>query len=244
MSEELMIVTAQLPATVKQARGNYQLAVPNGMNTTLERNVDFGNPVTKSGKTAFSQPILFKSGAEKIIKDYKVFPHYELEASIEDYENGFFFYRFRCDLKAYNPQSGELIVVQEGVGSSNTRESKTGNQSGFDGANSALKNARKRSMVDAAISLAGLSGIFTQDMENTAFMEGATEITSAKDDDPISAKQRQRIFALAAVQGMTTEQVKVWLKAQGFASTKDILQKDYDKLCDMLTKTEGVNNAG
>lgn len=240
MSQELVVINAQLPAEVKQVRGNYQLAIPNGGKTNLERNVDFGNPVTKSGKQAFTQPILFKGGAEKIIKDYKVFPHYELEASIEDYENGFFFYRFRCDLKAFNPATGEMIVVQEGVGSSNTRESKTGNQSGFDGANSALKNARKRSMVDAAISLAGLSGIFTQDMENTAFMEGANEITTAKDDDAITAKQRQRIFAIANQNGMTTEQTKVWLKANGFASTKDILQKDYDSICEKLG---GLNNA-
>ena len=240
MSEELMIISAQLPATVKQVRGNYQLSIPNGNLATLERNIDFGNPVTKSGKNAFPQPILFKGGAERIIKEYKVFPHYELETSIEDIETGFFMYRFRCDLRAYNPANGELIVVQEGVGSANTRESKTGNQSGFDGANSALKNARKRSMVDAAISLAGLSSIFTQDIENESYMNGATEITSAKDDDPITAKQRQRIFAVASAHGMTTEQTRVWLKAEGFASTKDILQKNYDELC---TKLEEVNNA-
>jgi hypothetical protein len=128
--------------------------------------------------------------------------------------------------------------VQEGVGSANTRESKTGNQSGFDGANSALKNARKRSMVDAAISLAGLSGIFTQDMENTAFMDGAISMAQAKDDDPITGKQRQRIFAIGDKKGMTVEQVKTWLKAEGFASVKDILQKDYDALCEKL---EGYN---
>ena len=240
MSEELIVINAQLPATVKQFRGNYQLTIPNGNATTLERNVDFGNPVTKSGKTAFNQPILYKGGAEKIIKDYKVFPHYELEASIEDYENGFFFYRFRCDLKAYNPTTNELIVVQEGVGSANTRESKTGTQSGFDGANSALKNARKRSMVDAAISLAGLSAIFTQDMENTAFMDSAYEVVQAKDTDPISRKQVQRVFAIGGQKGMTNEEIKQFIKAEGFASVKDILQKDYDALC---KKLEDINNA-
>ena len=207
----------------------------------LERNKDFGNPVTKNGKNAFNQPILFKGGAEKIIKAYKVFPHYELESSIEDVENGFFFYRFRCVLSAYNPASGEMVVVQEGVGSANSRESKGGSASGFDLANSVLKNARKRSMVDAAISLAGLSGIFTQDIENENFMNGANEITQAKDDDTITAKQRQRIFAIAAAHGMTTEQTRTWLKAEGYATTKDIKQKDYDSICEKL---EGINNAG
>ena len=234
MSQELIVINSQLPATVKQVRGNYQLTIPNGNVSTLERDVDFGNPVTKSGKTAFSQPILFKGGAEKVIKDYNVLPHYEMEGCIEDYENGFFFYRFRCELRAYNPQTGELVTVQEGFGSSNTRESKAGMQSGFDGANSAIKNAKKRAMVDAAISLAGLSSMFTQDLENAAYMAMADTITQAKDTDPITSKQRQRIFAIAASKGMTTEQARVWLKAAGFASTKDILQKDYDELCGKL----------
>ena len=232
-----MIISAPLPATIVPKRGNYELTI-NGSTDTLTRNVDFGNPVTKSGKTAFSQPILYKGGAERIIKDYKVFPHYEPETSVEDFENGIFFYRFRCDLKAFNPATGEMIVVQEGVGSSNSRESKGGNASGFDLANTVLKNARKRSMVDAAISLAGLSSIFTQDLENDAFMKGADEITKLGPDDAITTKQRRRIFAIADQHGMTQEQAKTWLTAQGFASTKDIKQKDYDHLCDKLEEKE------
>ena len=237
MSEDLMIISAPLPATIVPKRGNYELTI-NGSTDTLTRNVDFGNPVTKSGKTAFSQPILYKGGAERIIKDYKVFPHYEPETSVEDFENGIFFYRFRCDLKAFNPATGEMIVVQEGVGSSNSRESKGGNASGFDLANTVLKNARKRSMVDAAISLAGLSSIFTQDLENDAFMRGADEITKLGPDDAITTKQRRRIFAIADQHGMTQEQAKTWLTAQGFASTKDIKQKDYDALCSALEEKE------
>lgn len=239
MSEDLMIISAPLPAEIVSKRGNYELTI-NGATDTLTRNVDFGNPVTRSGKSAFNQPILYKGGAERIIKDYKVFPHYELETSVEDFENGIFFYRFRCDLKAFNPATGEMVVVQEGVGSSNSRESKGGNASGFDLANTVLKNARKRSMVDAAISLAGLSSVFTQDIENDGFMQAAVDSATAKDTDPITSKQRQRIFAIGSQHGMTTEQVKTWLTANGFTSVKDILQKDYDGICEKL---EGMNNA-
>jgi hypothetical protein len=232
----LIVINSQLPATIKESRGNYKLAIPNGMVTDLKRNVDFGNPVTKKGANAFPQPILYKGGAEKIIKDYQVFPTYALESAVEDAETGYFFYRFKCELKAFNPATNEFVVVQEGVGSANSRESKTGNQSGFDAANSVLKNARKRSMVDAAISLAGLSSIFTQDMENTNFMEGAYDVVQAKEDEPITSKQRQRVFAIASQRGMSNEQTKTWLKSKGFASVKDILQKDYDGLCDELEK--------
>lgn len=240
MSEELIIMQPQA-ALVKAKRENYLVSTPTGELRELKRNVDFGNPVNeKTGKSVFPQPILYKGGAEKIVRDYRMFDRYTVEHSIEESESGFFYYRVKCSLIAYNPKTGQEIVYTEGVGCANTKESKTGTQSGFDGANSALKKAKKRAMVDAAISLAGLSSIFTQDMENESFMKGSAEITQAKDDDAITSKQRQRIFAIASMHGMTTEKVKVWLKAEGFASTKDIKQKDYDQLC---TKLEEINNA-
>ena len=240
MSEELAIIQSYSIATVKQRRGNYDLTIPTGAALTLERNIDFGNPVTKQGKNAFPQPILFKGGAEKIIHEYHVLPRYDIMNTVENEEIGYFFYRFKCSLVAYDPATGREVVVQEGFGSSNTRESKSGNASGFDSANSALKNARKRSMVDAAISLAGLSSIFTQDMENEAFMQSAKDMATAKPDDPIEPKQRQRVFACAAQAGMSVEQTRTWLKAKGFASVKDVLQKDYDALCAEL---EGMTHA-
>lgn len=243
---ELTIIDQQnyLPANVTEHRGNYELTLSSGMVRELKRNVDFGNPINpKTGKNVFPQPILLKGGAEKVIHDYKVFPRYEIEHSVEDYENGFFFYRFKCRLVAVNPSTSEEITVQEGFGSSNTRESKGGNASGFDLANSTLKNARKRSMVDAAISLAGLSSIFTQDLENETFMNAAVTDAGQKETDAITSKQRQRIFALGSKSGMTTEQVKVWLKAEGFASVKDILLKDYDGICDKLLANGEKNNA-
>ena len=241
MSEELIVIQPQA-ALVEAKRGNYIVTAPSGENRELKRDVDFGNPKNeKTGKPVFPQPILYKGGAEKIIRDYKMFDRYTVESCIEDFESGFFHYRVKCSIVAYNPANGQEIVYTEGVGCANTRESKTGNQSGFDAANSALKKAKKRAMVDAAISLAGLSSIFTQDLENESFMNGASEITQAKDDDKITAKQRQRIFAIASAHGMTTEQTRTWLKAENFASTKDIKQKDYDALCEKL---EGIDNAG
>jgi len=235
MSENTLAIIGQvLPATVAQKRGNYELSLPSGEKRVLERNVDFGNPVTKDGKTAFPQPILYKGGAEKIVHDYHVLPRYEIMNAVENEEIGYFFYRFKCALVVYDQAADREIVVQEGYGSSNSRETKGGNASGFNLANSVLKNARKRSMVDAAISLAGLSSIFTQDLENESFMATAVDMATAKDTDPISKNQRQRVFAIAARKGMTTEQTRIWLKAEGFASVKDILLKDYDPLCEKL----------
>lgn len=237
--QELTIVVPEA-ALVEAKRGNYIITAPTGAQRELKRNEDFGNPVNpKTGKPVFPQPILYKGGAEKIIRDYKMFDRYIVQ-SHSDPENGYFYYEVKCQIVAYNPQTGQEIVYTEGVGCANTRESKTGTQSGFDGANSALKKAKKRAMVDAAISLAGLSSIFTQDLENENFMNSAYEVVQAKDDDPITSKQRQRIFAIAAQQGLSNEQTKQWITAKGFASVKDIRQKDYDAICNEL---EGMNSA-
>ena len=241
MSNELIVISPEA-ALISAKRGNYEITTTSGVIRELKRDVDFGNPKKSNGDPIFPKPILYKAGAEKVIRDFKLLDRYEIKA-VANEEIGYFYYEVKCSLYAYNPQTGQEVVYTEGVGCANTRESKTGNQSGFDGANSALKKAKKRAMVDAAVSLAALSSAFTADMEDTAFMQAAVDSATAKDTDPITSKQRQRIFAIGSQHGMTTEQVKTWLKAEGFASVKDILQKDYDKLCDMLTKTEEINNA-
>ena len=234
MKEESLVVPEA--ASIVSRRGNYEISTPSGAARELKRDVDFGNPKKANGDPIFPKPILYKSGAEKIIRDFKLLDRYTVESATEDAENGFFAYRVKCSLVAYNPATGQEIVYCEGLGCANTRESKTGNQSGFDGANSALKKAKKRAMVDAAISLGALSSMFTADLEDTAFMKGADEITKLGPDDAITTKQRRRIFAIADQHGMTQEQAKTWLTAQGFASTKDIKQKDYDHLCDLLSE--------
>lgn len=244
MSNELIIVNNAAPALIKQTRNNYELSIPQGkgyVTRTLKRDRDFGVPIikTKDGeKPAFPQPILYKGGAELIIKDYQVFSRYTIESAVEDVELGYFFYRFKCSLIAYDRENQREVVVAEGFGSSNTRETKNGNASGFNTANTALKIARKRSMVDAAISLAGLSSVFTQDLENETFMSGAIDMVNAKDDDAITSKQRQRIFAIANSHGLTTEKTKVWLAANGYVSVKDIKMKDFDSVCDKLEALE------
>lgn len=244
MSNELVIVNSPAPALIKQKRNNYELTIPQGgsfVTRTLERGKDFGVPVVKTEKgekAAFPQPILYKGGAELIIKDYQVFSRYAIESSVEDVELGYFFYRFKCSLVAYDRENQREVVVAEGFGSANTREGRNGNNSGFNSANNALKMARKRSMVDAAISLAGLSSVFTQDLENEQYMQSAVDMVNVSDDDPITSKQRQRIFAIGASHGMKTEQVRTWLTAHGFAKTADIKQKDYDTICDRIGKAE------
>lgn len=231
MPNELVIVNETSRAIVKESRGNYTLTLWNGQDFQLKRGVDFGKPNEK-----LKQPILYKAGAENIRWQYGVFDRYTVIEKIQDVENGFFMYVFKCELVKY--LDGKEVVVSEGYGSANTRESNVGNASGFDVANTKLKIAEKRAMVDAVIKMACLSSIFTQDMENDDFMNQSTTVTTAKEEDTITSKQRQRIFALGADKGMTTEQIRNYLKSAGFASTKDIKQKDYESICNNLQEVE------
>jgi len=231
---DLIVVNGVSPALIVPKRENYELTLWDGRKTELVRDVDFGKPSDKLKK-----PILYKSGAERILWDYGVIDRYEMMNSVEDFENGYFFYRFKCSLVKINFETGQEFVVKEGYGSANSREASGGNASGFDLANQRLKIAEKRAMVDAVIKLARLSSLFTQDLEDENFMQGAADIVQAKDDDPISSKQRQRIFAIAANKGLSTEGTKNWLKAKGFVSTKNIKQKHYDDLCKELNDYAG-----
>ncbi|MBQ9858481.1 MAG: hypothetical protein IJO77_05715 [Oscillospiraceae bacterium] len=206
---------------------NYELTIPGaGTPIDLKRDVHFGKPNQK-----LKQPVLYKAGAEHIRIEYGVFDRYEILTKIEDWENGFFMYAFRCRLVKLNPIDGKEYVVTEGYGSANSRESSGGNASGFDLANQRLKIAEKRALVDAVIKLAGLSGAFTQDMDNDDFMSQATEIIKEKPDDPISAKQVKRIYAIAASVGLTQEQAKAKIVPMGYASTKNIKVKEYEGVC-------------
>ena len=125
-------------------------------------------------------------------------------------------------------------MVRTGVGCCNTCESGFGTSGGFNSANNALKKAKKRAVVDLALTLGSLSNCFTQDLDDENNEQRASQLL--KDDDAITSKQVKRIFAIASSNEITIEKAKELLVAWGFASTKDIKQKDYDSVCEKLEK--------
>ncbi len=194
----------------------------------LHRDVDFGViPKTK-------KPSLFKPGAEKVVMGYGLLQHYFVESAIEEGgKEPFFFYRVRCDLvKVFN---GQEYVWTSAYGSANTSEKRNGFNSPFDAANSTLKMAQKRALTAAALSISGLSDAFTQDMENEDFMQNAQKlIDSDKPESPVSTAQIKRLYAIGGECGLNAAEVKQVLAANGYTSTKQILQKDYDKICGLI----------
>lgn len=144
--------------------------------TSLVEDLDYGVAFKGAEK-----PSLYKSGAEKIIMILGLRSSFSIEEKIEDHEKGYFFYSIKCQLI----KNGEIIT--EGLGSCNSKEGryilkekknfKTGEiyytptteeqkTYAFTMANTILKMAKKRAMVDAVLIFACLSNIFTQDLED------------------------------------------------------------------------------
>jgi len=109
-----------------------------------------------------SKPCLFKGGAELINKEAQLIPEYDIILEKVDFEKPFFAYAIKTRLIR------EGQKVSEGFGSCSSMEKKYRSDK-IDQHflwNTVLKMAKKRSYVDATITAWGLSGIFTQDMED------------------------------------------------------------------------------
>jgi len=178
----------------------------------------------------WSKPCLFKPGAEKICGMLGVTVHYP---TLVEYEraalNGLALTHIilRCELR---DASGR--VVADGVGARALAQD-------YGDLNKALKMSAKASQIDATLRMAGLSEVFTQDLEDlrhgeeldthtahTAadFSEGETP---AADDAPpapcqvdagqgadtarITAAQHRRLEARIGALKLDRERVKAWL---------------------------------
>ena len=105
--------------------------------------------------------------------------------------------------------------------------------------------AQKRALVAAALAISGLSDAFTQDMENEDFMSKAQNLLDTdKPESPISTAQIRRLYAIGGEAGLTANEVKNFLASHGYASTKQILQKDYNEVCELVANRakEGKKN--
>lgn len=224
---------APLAVQKKPYSGDYEISVFGCQPATLRRGVDFGMIRKKNGDPMTKNPTLFKSGAEKVAVAYGLCQRYNLESKIEDPENGFFFYAVRCDLVKI--VDGAEYIITSSYGSGNTREGRTGSQSPYDGANSALKMAQKRALVAAALSLGCMSDSFTQDIESDT-EDGEAYFTGKDPDKPITPAQVKFFYAACSRHGMTKNEAKDFLKSHGYDSASKIKSGDFDALLDDMEK--------
>ena len=238
MSNELMVVqTEALPAVAKARGSAYVVTSPlTNQEVTLSRNVDFGVvPRTK-------KPSLYKSGAEKIIMTYGLMCRYDIESKIEQLDakgNGFFYYNVKCSLmKGFTLSDGSYKEVEyaNGFGSANTNESRNGMNSAFNSANATLKMAQKRAMVQAALAVSGLSSMFTMDMEDETQGITMQDMMQQKPGDIINSQQRARMGNVAAMAGMSPQELGKWLSAEGYPKSSQITVQQFEEIVERLKK--------
>ena len=243
MSEEtkaLAVVTSGSMAIAKETGSGYTITSPlTGDSQPLERDIDFGVvPGTK-------KPSLYKPGAEKVVMAYGLMTRFSIESKREEYDmktgNGFFYYLVKCSLyKGFsNSLTGEYQEVEyaNGYASANTLEKRTGTSSAFNASNSTLKMAEKRALVQAALAVSGLSSMFAQDMEDETAVKAA-DMLEQKPESLTNAKQRQRLFDVAAQSGMTVEEFKRWLSAEGYPKTTEITVQQFE---DIIAKLKSID---
>ena len=226
----VMETSTDMAAIAKPSGINYKVTTPHG-EVTLKRDIDFGR-IPKTDK-----PTLLKSGAEKIALSYGLCQQYEMVEHIEQFgTEPFFYYLVKCNLVVPGKDGGTLFSC--GYGSANTSERSAGFSSAYDMANTCCKKAQKRALVHAALAISGLSSMFVADLDDEKFLKKADEVVSLKDDSPVTTAQMRRLYAIGGQAGLTNKEIKDRIIAAGYASTKDIRQKDYEKVCALFEPKE------
>lgn len=237
VEDELSIVARKDPrelAAVLQKIGAFQELAK----TQLQEGRDYG-AIPGAG----DRKVLLKPGAEKITVLLGLRSKFEIVGKVEDFEAGFFAYMVRCSLVSAN---GETIT--EGLGQANTKERKYAKQDPYTLANTVLKMARKRALVDAALTVGSLSDIFTQDLEDADLAAevreaspGGTAYSASARAVPLHAErmatenQRKAIFAICRKAGMTEDMIRSVLNDRyKVSSTADLTMEQASELIDIL----------
>lgn len=194
----------------------------NLVQTQFTQNLDFGViPGT-------SKPTLLKPGAEKLIMLLGLTSSFEILDSTRDFEKGFFQYQVKCILKKSD------VVITEGLGSANTKETKYLKSDPYTLDNTVLKMAKKRALVDAALLVGSLSDIFTQDIEDMDL--SGQQVSGQKkyytdQDGTISKAQAKRMYAIGKGEKNIILPV---LNKYGYKRTDEVQKTDYEKICEEI----------
>lgn len=188
----------------------------------------------------FSKPSLFKPGAEKICGmlgltvRYPTLPDYEKAALTAAKLSQII---IRCEIL---DASGR--VVADGIGA------RVIAQDNGD-INKALKMAEKSAHIDATLRMAGLSEVFTQDIEDMQQRREAESIQQAETElntgfVGISKEQHKQLEDKIKALGLDRQRVKAWMfKAsnQRFSNFMELTPKFYERLFNKLDQFAGVS---
>lgn len=196
-----------------------------------------------------NKPTLFKPGAEKLNAVFGLSPLVEVTSRLEDWDSGFVAYEVKVALLNKRTER----VEAEGIGSCNSRERRYKNQDAAGIANTVLKMAKKRALVDATLSATRASGMFTQDLEDIDFepersYSPRSNQRPAYDRDDNSsrqappAQQREAAPANGSTDVLTDAQHRAILAIAGRVFGRHSREEDLNRLVnkplDQLSKSE------
>ena len=221
-----MVEIQQVQATMNKISQFQQV-----IQKTLHQGHDFGViPGT-------DKPTLLKPGAEKILMMMGLRSEFEIADSTRNFEKGFFQYQVRCKLL-----KGDVLIT-EGLGSCNTRERKYLKMDPYTMDNTVLKMAKKRAMVDAALLVASLSDVFTQDLEDIDLIGQQTggRRYYTDQDGTISRAQAKRMFAIAKG---NADLVKAIIREYKYEKSEQVKKTEYEEVCARIeSETKALNEA-
>jgi len=194
-----------------------------------------------------NKPTLFKPGAEKLNAVFGLSPLVEINNRIEDWDASFVAYEVKVTLLNKRTQ----LIEAEGVGSCNSRERKYKNQDAANVANTILKMAKKRALIDATLSATRASGMFTQDLEDLDLnAQGDFNRPARGNDAPQRRESGQshrenaprEVSAASAGEVLTDAQHRAILAIAGRVFGRHSREEDLDRMVnkplDQLSKGE------
>jgi len=210
--------------------------------STLEEGQDYGRVQN------IPKPILFKSGAEKLMMLMGLRTEFDIVDSTRDFDKGFFQYQVKCRVLR-----GDTVIT-EGFGSCNTMERRYRNQDAYTLDNTVLKMAKKRALVDAALHVGSLSSIVTQDLEDfidepepqpVAHSEPVRQQRQEprqdrqEGDDRVTPAQLKMLHVMMDKLDFDADTARTIAKQMfGKESSKDLTKNEASQLIDRLKKME------
>jgi len=241
------------------------------MNAVMKKDVHYGT-IPGCG----DKPALFKPGAEKLLSTFRIAikpividlstsdeVHYRIEAEATNMVSGGYLgsgigeassneekYCWRksvCD-EEFDATPEDRRRVKWGKYYGKISQLKQVRTNPADIANTVLKMAKKRAIVDACLTVTAASDCFTQDIEDlpedlaeNVAGEHKPDIKKpqpkdkANDDKPkavnlISEKQRKYLFVQADKANVSDDILHIYLRELGIEHTKDIPKSSFDKL--------------
>lgn len=239
MGEEVTVVSEVMPVMSSEAVLGQMANLKDFVSRAMNKGTDYGTiPGTP-------KPTLLKPGAEKLCDFYGMSPTVEVLNRVEDWESALFHYEVCVTL--ISRKNG--MTIAQGIGSANIKEkryqktiAKTGDP--FSLVNTIEKMAKKRALVDAVLSATRTSGMFTQDIEDSAPAKTAireTKPAATYSDKSITEKQLNFIGVLCAKKGYAIEDYMATYQVDNPA---DFTADQADEMIKGLTKLPDLPDGG